>query len=131
MFVWSLFLTTWQEYCIWIQTAKETNHKIKVSIFTCFFHEIKRKIFTCFLNMKLKLRNEKHFFSHFHEHIFRSSRSQMLFKIGAIKSSIILQYSELKRDSNRSASLWICYFFNNSFFIEHIQLLLLYFFKSN
>ena len=76
----------------------------KKSIFSCFFHEIKTNIFTCFF--------EQSFFSQFHEHVFRSSRSQMFFKIGALKDFAIL---------------WI----NNSFFIEYLRWLLLYFFKSN
>ena len=54
---WSLFFTIshkYSEYCIWIQTPKETNHKIKTNIFTCFFHEMKISIFTWFFNIKLK-----------------------------------------------------------------------------
>ena len=42
------------------------------------------------------------YFSQFHEHIFKKSCLQMFFKIGALK---ILQYSELKRDSNTGVSL--------------------------
>ena len=76
------------------QTPKETNHEIKRSIFTCFFHEIKTNIFTCFFNIKLKfLVNKFYFFSviiiWFHEHIFRSSHSQMFFKIAALKDFTI------------------------------------------
>ena len=41
------------------------------------------------------------YFSQFHEHIFKRSFLQMFFKIGALK---ILQYSELKRDSNTGVS---------------------------
>ena len=39
-----------------------------------------------FFNVKLKLLMIKFNFSQFHEHIFRSSRSQMFFKIGVFKS---------------------------------------------
>ena len=84
----------------------------KRSIFTCFFQEIKTNIFTCFFNVQninIKIPYEQSFFVSF-MNVFRSSRSHMFFKIGALKDI-----------------LWI----NNSFFIEHLQLLLLYFFKSN
>ena len=72
------------------QTPKETNHEIKRSIFICFFHEIKKNIFTCFFNIKVKfLVNKFYFFLSFmiwfHEHIFRSSRSQIFFKIAALE----------------------------------------------
>ena len=43
-------------------------------------------------------------FSQFHEHIFKSSRSQMFFKIGALKNYAIQNY-ELKRDSNTDVLL--------------------------
>ena len=43
-------------------------------------------------------------FSQFHEHIFKSSRSQMFFKIGALKNYAIQNY-ELKRDSNTDVFL--------------------------
>ena len=42
---------------------------------------------TCFSNVKLKLINK---FSQFYEHIFRSSRSRMFFKIAALKNFAIL-----------------------------------------
>ena len=45
-----------------------------------------------FLNAKLIL-----FMNNFYYHIFRDSHLQTFFKISALK---ILQYSELKRDSN-------------------------------
>ena len=68
------------------KTPKETNHGIKTSIFTCFFREIKTNIFTCFFYMKLKfLVNKFYFFSH----IFKSSRSQMFFKIAVLKDFAI------------------------------------------
>ena len=44
-----------------------------------------------FFNVKLKLL-VKYYFSQFHEHIFRSSRTQMFLKIGALKSFAILQH---------------------------------------
>ena len=43
-------------------------------------------------------------FSQFHEHIFKSSRSQMFFKIGALKNYAIQNY-ELKRDTNTDVLL--------------------------
>ena len=43
-----------------------------------------------FFNVKLKLL-VKYCFSQFHEHIFRSSRTQMFLKIGALKSFAILR----------------------------------------
>ena len=111
-----------------IQTPTKTNHEIKTSIFTCFFHEIKTNIFTCFFDINIKIADEQSFFCQFHEHIFRSSRSQMFFKIGASKDFAIFW---IKRDSNIGVFLWIwiCIFSNNCFFIEHIQWLLLYFLK--
>ena len=69
-------------------TPKETNHKIKTSIFTCFFHEIKTNIFTCFFNINIKIPCEQSFFLSF-MNIFRSSRSQMFFKIVALKDFAI------------------------------------------
>ena len=46
---------------------------------------------TCFLNVKLKLLWINFNFSLFREHIFRSSSSQMFFKIGALKNFAILK----------------------------------------
>ena len=54
-----------------------------------------------FFNVKLKLLINPNF-SQFLEHIFRSSRSQMFFKYVLLK---ILQYPELKRDSNTGVFL--------------------------
>ena len=72
----------------WIQAPKKTNHEIKTRIFTCFFHEIKTNIFTCFLNIKLK-NSLWTIFTFFQFPIFRRSRSQMLFKISALKDFAI------------------------------------------
>ena len=53
-----------------IQTPMETNHEIKANIFT-----------------EVKIPYEQFLvFSQFYEPIFRSSRSQMFFKIGAVKN---------------------------------------------
>ena len=43
---------------------------------------------TPIFNVKLKLLMDK--FSQFHDHVFRSSRLQMFFKIGALKNFAIL-----------------------------------------
>ena len=64
------------------------------------------------------------YFSQFHEHILRSSRLQMLFKVAALKDS---QYFELKRDSNRGVFLWILLIFPQQLFLEHLRWLLLRF----
>ena len=77
------------EYCIWIQTPKEINHQTKTSIFTCFFSLNKNKHFHLFLWYKYKNSLWIIFFFQFHEHIFRSSSLQMLFKIGALKDFAI------------------------------------------
>ena len=49
-----------------------------------------------FFNVKLKFPINFNF-SPFHEHIFRSSRTQMFFKIGVLKHFAILR---IRRDSN-------------------------------
>ena len=95
-----------QKYYIWIQTPKGTNHEIKTSIFTCFFHEIKTNIFTCFFIIKLKIPYEQSLFL-FHEHFFRSSRSQMFFKIGALKDFAIFWIKKRLQQRCFSASLLI------------------------
>ena len=86
-------------------TPKETNHEIKTSIFTCFFHEIKTNIFTCFFNINIKISYEQTFFSQFCEHIFRSSRSQMFFKIGALKDLTIFWIKKILQQRCFSVNL--------------------------
>ena len=80
---------TFQNTVLWISVnvplKLKTKKLKKKKKFTCFFHEIKTNIFTCFYNMNVKIPYEQSFFSQFHEQIFRSSRLQMFFKIGALK----------------------------------------------
>ena len=71
-------------YRPWIQTSWETNHEIPK--WTCLWHWCWKNLF---FDVKLKLMMNK--FSQFHEHIFRSSRSHMFFKITALKSFAILR----------------------------------------
>ena len=79
--------------------------------------------------------------SQFHEHIFRSSRSQMFIKIGILKSfpnfrekhlcwSLRLKACKfiLKVFSwKRVLSCEVCEIFKNTFFTEHLRWLLLHF----
>ena len=89
---------------------------------------LKKPVFQCKIKTSYKY---FFYFSQFHEQIFKRSCSQMLFKIGALK---ILQYSELKRDSNTgvfpSVFRILRSFKKNSFFIAHLRWLLLYFLKE-
>ena len=81
----------------------ETSHDIKTNIFACFWYWCWKKLF---LNVKLKKKNSLWInfnFSQFHKHIFRSSHSQMLFKIGALKNFAILRIK--KRLQLRSSHL--------------------------
>ena len=85
--VWNLFITTSKKYRIWIQISWETNPEVKTNIFTCFWYWCWKNLF---LNVKLKLVIYFNF-SQLHEHIFRSSCTQMFFKIGALKNFAILR----------------------------------------
>ena len=96
----SLFLTTPKEYCMWIKTSWETNHEIKTNIFTCFWYWCWKNLF---FNVKLKLLMNNFNFSQFHEHIFRSRRSQMFSKIGAPKNFTI--FSIKQRPQNKCFSV--------------------------
>ena len=82
-----LFITTPKKCCMRIQTSWETNHEIKTNIYTCFWYWRWKNVF---FNVKLKLLINFDF-SQFHQHIFRSSRMQMFFKIGALKNFTILR----------------------------------------
>ena len=82
-----------QKYYIWIQTQKGTNHKIKTNIFLCFF------------DIKLTIPYEQLFFFLFH--IFRSSRSKIFFKIGALKDFAIFWIKKKLKQRCFSASLLI------------------------
>ena len=69
---------------------------MKYQSWTCFWYWCWKNLF--FIS-KLKLLIINFNFPQFHEHVFRSSRSQMLFKIGVLKNYTIQNY-ELKKDSN-------------------------------
>ena len=58
---------------------------MKYLSWTCFWYWCWRNLF---FNVKLKLLMNK--FSQFHDHVFRSSRSQIFSKIGALKNFSIL-----------------------------------------
>ena len=59
---------------------------MKYQSWTCFWYWCWKNLF---FNVKLKLLMINFNVSQFHEHIFRSSRSQMFFKIGALKNFAI------------------------------------------
>ena len=50
---------------------------------------------TCFFNVKLNYFRINFHFSQFPEHLFRSSHSQMFFKIGAFKNFVILRIKKI------------------------------------
>ena len=77
-----------------MQTSWVTNHE--TLIMNLFLILMLKKL------LKLLVINFN--FSQFHEHIFKSSRSQMFFKIGALKNYAIQNY-ELKRDTNTDVLL--------------------------
>ena len=61
---------------------------IKYQSWTCFWYWCWKNLF---FNVKLKLLMINFNVSQFHEHIFRSSRSQIFFKIGALKNFAVLK----------------------------------------
>ena len=77
-----------------------------------------------FFNVEIKPLSTTFYFSQFHDHIFRNSRSQMFFKIGALKNFAIF-----RKLQHRYFSCEYCEIFKNSFSIEHLRWLLLYFLK--
>ena len=79
--VWSLFLSSQKKYFMWVQTLWETNYKIKTIIFKNLFFDVKLKF----------LMNKSEFFSVSWTYFQRSSRSQMFFKIRALKHFAILR----------------------------------------
>ena len=110
------------------QTPKETNHEIKTSIFTCFFHEIKTNIFTCFINIKLKFLMNNFYFlfpvswTHFQKQPFPD----------ALQSSCSEKFRNISNEKGTPTEVFFCqycYFFHNSFFIEHLRWLLLHLLK--
>ena len=88
---------------------------IKYLSWTCFWHWCWKNLFL--LNVKLKLLVNKilklwNNFSQFHGHIFRSSRSQIFFKIGALQNFAILRIKvtlEHRYFSARSSQLILIY----------------------
>ena len=75
-----------KKYCASIQTSWETNHKIPImNLFLILM--LKKPVFYA----KLRLLVINFNVSQFHEHIFRSSRSQIFFKIGAVKNFATLK----------------------------------------
>ena len=77
-----------------------------------------------FFNVEIKPLLTTFHFSQFHDHIFRNSRSQMFFKIGALKNFAIF-----RKLQHRYFSCEYCKIFKNSFSLEHLPWLLLYFLK--
>ena len=75
-----LFLTTYKNYCMRIQTSKYPIMKQKQTFSLVSGIDVEKSYF---FNVKLK------FFEWFYEHIFRSSCSHLFFKIGAIKNFAI------------------------------------------
>ena len=77
--LWSLFLSSRKKHSMWVQTLWETNHKIKTIIFKNLFFNVKF------------LMNKSRFFSVSWTYFQRSSRSQVFFKIRALKHLTILR----------------------------------------
>ena len=67
---------------------------VKHQSWTCFWYWCWKNLF---FNVKLKLLMINFNFSQFHEHIFKSSRSQIFFKIGAIKNYAIHTKLRIKK----------------------------------
>ena len=67
-------------------------------------------------------------FSHFHEHIFRSSRSQMLFKVAALKNFAIFR---MKKGLQQRCFLSILLFFPQQLFYRAPPVAASAFIKSN
>ena len=81
-------------YCMWIKTSWWNQSWHKNKHFTCFWYWCWKNLFS---NVKmLKLLMNKFF--QFHEHFFRSSRSQMFSKIGALKNFAVFWIKKRLQD---------------------------------
>ena len=83
-FSWSFVFFFLEKYCMWIKTSWGTNYEIP--LMNLFLILMLKKP-----EVKLKLLWINFNVSQFHEHIFRSSRLQMFFKIGGLKYFAILR----------------------------------------